>query len=80
MDKKKVQEAIGRIDQALAQLNINRQAHIILTNDMRLIQTCCMEYFDDELVIKDLENERADKPTDSPEPGDENCKRSGDGV
>ena len=80
MDKKKVQEAIARIDQALAQLNINRQAHIILTNDIRLIQTCCMEYFDDELVIKDLENERAIEHVDDVEVSDENCKRSGDGV
>ena len=80
MDKKKVQEAIGRIDQALAQLNINRQAHIILTNDIRLIQTCCMEYFDDELVIKDLENERAIEHVDDVEPGDENIKGSGDSV
>lgn len=80
MDKKKVQEAIGRIDQALAQLNINRQAHIILTNDIRLIQTCCMEYFDDELVIKDLENERAIEHVDDVEPGDEDCEGSGDGV
>ena len=80
MDKKKVQEAIGRIDNALAQLNINRQAHIILTNDIRLIQTCCMEYFDDELVIKDLENERAIEHVDDVEVGDENIKGSGDGV
>ena len=80
MDKKKVQEAIGRIDQALAQLNINRQAHIILTNDIRLIQTCCMEYFDDELVIKDLENERAIEHVDDVEPVKEDCEGSGDGV
>jgi len=58
MDKKQVQEAIGRIDNALAQLNINRQGHIILINDLQLVQQCCTEYFTNELVIKDLENER----------------------
>ena len=80
MNKKQIQEALARVDNALAQLNINRQGHIILTNDMKSIQYCCMEYFADELVIKDLENERADVITVHSEPNDEDSEGSGDSV
>ena len=79
-DKKQVQEAIGRIDNALAQLNVNRQVHIALTNDVQLIQKCCAGYFEDEMVIKDLENERANIIPINPEPGDENIEGGGDSV
>lgn len=53
IEKTKVQEAIGRIDNALAQLNINRQAHIILTNDLQLVQAVCMDSYDNIAEKKD---------------------------
>lgn len=86
MNKKQVQEAITRIDNALAQLNTNRQGHIILTNDIHLIQTVCMDYFDDMIEAETIpirpekEDERTDKSVDDVEPGDEDSEGSGDGV
>lgn len=61
MDKKKIQEAIARIDNAIAQLNVNRQVHIALVNDVRLVQDCCMERFNVE-----SKNVGTDKPTKRP--------------
>lgn len=73
MDKKQVQEAIGRIDNALAQLAINRQGHIILTNDLQLVQQCCTEYFSDKEAAKAV-SEKKDGGTNiipiHPKPGD----------
>jgi len=43
--KKQVQEALGRIDQVLAQVNSSRQGHAQLANDMHLVQVVCMEHF-----------------------------------
>ena len=80
MDKKQVQEAISHIDGVLAQLNVNRQVHIALINDMQLIQQCCSGYFADELVIKDLENERAVKSVVNVAIDNEDSEGSGDSV
>jgi len=52
-DKTKVQEALNRIDGAVSQLNLRRQDHIQLVQDMRLLNECCMEYFDDEQELKE---------------------------
>ena len=65
LDKNKVQEALGRVDNAVSQLNLKRQDHILLAQDMRLITKCCVEYFDDEQELKEtrvvrLEDGRAD--------------------
>ncbi len=46
LDKKQVQEALGRIDQALVKVNGDRIVHIGLVNDIRMIQTICMERFE----------------------------------
>ena len=43
MDEKQVQEALGRIDQVVSQVNMPRQAHMQLTQDLQLIQRCCVE-------------------------------------
>jgi hypothetical protein len=53
LDKSKVQESLNRVDNAVAQLNLRRQDHIILTQDMRLLNECCMEYFEDESELKE---------------------------
>lgn len=45
-DKKQVQESIKRIDNAIAQLNGNRQTHVTLANDIALVQKVCMDYFE----------------------------------
>jgi hypothetical protein len=74
MDKKQVQEAIGRIDQAVAQLTCNRQTHITLVNDMQLIQQCCMKQFEEP------EDGGTNIIPISPTTGDENSEGSGDGI
>jgi len=43
MDEKQVQEALARIDQVVSQVNMPRQAHMQLTQDLQLIQRCCVE-------------------------------------
>jgi hypothetical protein len=53
LNKNKVQESLNRVDNAVAQLNLRRQDHITLLQDMRLLNECCMEYFDDENELKD---------------------------
>jgi len=73
MDKKQVQEAINRIDQALATLHCDRATHIALVNDLRQVQFCCMEYFE-------VENERTYVNSNCTPTGDENSEGSGDGI
>ena len=51
MDKKQVQEAIGRIDGIIGKARfteplLNREDHIVLSRDMQLIQQCCMKQFE----------------------------------
>ena len=84
-DKIKVQEALSRIDIAVAQLNLKRQNHIQLIQDMRLLNECCMDYFDDEQELKEtrimrLEDGRANINAEHVEPCDENIEGSGNGV
>jgi hypothetical protein len=62
MDKKQVQAAIGRIDQVTAQLNMNREAHVQLANDIRLVQSVCEQFF----------NERDSAKKEEPEDGGTN--------
>lgn len=45
-DKQQVQNALKDIDDSLATLNGSRQAHLVLTNDIKLIQNVCIAYFD----------------------------------
>ncbi len=50
-DKKQVQKAINEIDGVLSNAKIidpvlSRQDHLILVNDMKLIQAVCMDYFE----------------------------------
>jgi len=82
MEKRQVQEAISRIDQAVAQLTVNRHVHVALVNDIKLIQQCCTEYFG--RVEWPQESEPKDGRTNiipfSPEPDDEGCEGSGDSV
>ena len=87
LDKNKVQEALNRIDTLLSKARIvepvlSRLDHIQLVQDIRLLNECCMEYFDDEQEVKivRLEDERADINAEYVEPCDENIKGSGDGV
>jgi len=75
--KEQVQESMKRIDGAVAQLNINREGHVILVNDLRLVQQCCMDSFDDKV---EAENERNIKLSEYIEPGDENIEGGGDSV
>ena len=88
LNEKQVQEAIARVDGLLSKARftepiLNRVDHITLVNDMKLIQHCCREYFDDKNAAKaKLENE--DGGTNiipiNPEPGDENIEGGGDSV
>lgn len=77
MEKKQVQEAISRVDQAVAQLAVNRQVHIALTQDIQLIQQCCMKQFE-------IKEESEDGGTNIIPIGtatsDKNIKGSGDSV
>ena len=76
-DKKEIQEAISRVDQAIAQLAVNRQVHITLTQDIRLIQQYCMQVF----AVKEEPEDGGTNiiPIDT-ESGDENIEGSGDSV
>jgi len=83
MNKEQVQEALGRIDNALAQLNINRQGHIILTNDLQLVSRCCADKFDGTIeaeVIPEKKNVRTNLKTKRPTTGNPDSKGSGDSV
>ena len=75
MDKKQVQAAIGRIDQVTAQLNMSRDAHIQLVNDIKLVQSVCEAYFKEE-----PKDGGTDKCPEHVEPGDENSQGGGDSV
>jgi hypothetical protein len=81
-DKTKVQEALNRVDGAVSQLQMNRKDHILLVQDMRLLNECCMEYFDDEqeLQIVRLQDVRANKQPVDAEFVNEDSKGSGDSV
>ena len=79
MEKKQVQEAIGRIDNLLGKARftepiLNREDHVVLVNDIRLIQQCCMKQFEEP------EDERANIVPIRPEPGNEACEGGGDSV
>lgn len=45
-NKEQVQAAIKEIDENLANLQGPRQAHLALTNDVKLVQAVCKTYFD----------------------------------
>ena len=76
-DKQAVQQAINRIDQAVAQLNMNREAHVMLTRDIALIQDTCYTYF---TSIEEKKDGGTDKQPECPGPGDEDSEGSGDSV
>jgi len=85
-DKTKVQEALNRIDGAVSQLQMNRKDHILLLNDVKLLNECCMEYFDDEQELKEARIVRmqdhggTDQHIVDAEPCHPYFKGSGDGV
>jgi len=77
LDQKRVQEAIGRVDGLLGRAKIidpvlTRQDHIILVNDLQIIQQCCKDYFDDEEELKEKQDVRTNEPVDDSKPGNEN--------
>lgn len=90
LDKNKVQEALNRIDSLLSKARIadpvlSRLDHIQLVQDMRLLNECCMEYFDDEQELKEtrivrLENERTDQQPVDATVINEDSEGSGDSV
>lgn len=68
-NKEQVQKAIKEIDDSLAQLAGPRQVHLVLVNDVKLIQAVCMDYFDKgEGAKKDVGTEQ---PTEHTEPGNQ---------
>ena len=78
LDQKKITQAFQRIDGLLSRAKIvdpvlTRQDHILLVNDLNLIQACCIQYFEDQ-------NERTNQPTEHVELGSENSKGSIDSV
>ena len=52
-NKDQVQNAIKEIDDNLASLNGPRQAHLTLTNDVKIVQAVCMDYFDNSEGVKE---------------------------
>ena len=88
MDKKKVQEALGRIDNILAQVATDRRSHTALANDIQLIQGACMGYFASMEAAKEKEvirlpekkDGRTNEPTDNVESRDEDIEGSGDSI
>lgn len=63
MEQKQVQEALARIDDILGKARIvnpvlNRQDHIQLTQDLQLVQRCCVEGLEavKELAVIEAEN------------------------
>ena len=66
MDEKQVQQALSRVDQAVAQLASDRKTHTLLAKDIQLIRNCCAGYF--------VENKDGgtDKQPKRPRPGDKN--------
>lgn len=83
MDKEQVAKAIGRVDNAVSQLAVNRQVHVALVNDMQLIQKCCTAYFGSLTACKSYEESKDGGTNIIPirsEPGDEDSEGSGDSV
>ena len=89
MDKKQVQEAIVRIDNILGKARfteplLNREDHIILVNDIKLVQQCCAGYFSQVEAVKKVIPENEDGGTNiipiRPESGNEDSEGSGDSV
>ncbi len=68
-DKKQVQNALKDIDDSLATLNGSREAHLVLTNDIQLIQNVCIAYFDSFGIDKGKEDVGTNKPTKRPKSG-----------
>jgi len=69
--KEQVQKAIAEIDGVLGRAKIidpvlTRQDHLVLVQDIKIIQDICMDYFEE---TKDV---GTDKPIISIEPGDQN--------
>lgn len=65
MKKQQVQEALKRIDGLLSRAKIvepvlSRQDHIILVNDLNLVQQCCLDYFDNMEGAKESVEEKKD--------------------
>ncbi len=63
-DQKQVQAAIKEIDENLAMLTGSRQAHLVLVNDVKLIQAVCMDYFEGK------KDDGTKQPIEHPKPGD----------
>lgn len=70
--KEQVQRAVKEIDENLAALNGSRQAHLALTNDVRIVQVTCIAYFEEREAAKaapEKKDVRTNKPTKRPEAG-----------
>jgi hypothetical protein len=52
MEQKQVQEALARIDQVISSVNMPRNGHIQLTQDLQLVQKCCAEGLE---AVKELD-------------------------
>ena len=52
MEQKQIQEALQRIDQVVSGVNMPRSAHIQLTQDLQLVQKCCVELFENQKAAK----------------------------
>ena len=52
MEQEQVKVALARIDQAIASLNMPRSNHILLTQDLQLVQKCCAELFTTQQAAK----------------------------
>lgn len=53
MQKEQVQEAIKRIDSVLKQVNLPRDVHLGLVEDLNLVQNCCIIKFQSDEEKKD---------------------------
>jgi hypothetical protein len=88
MDKKQVQAAIGRIDGILGKARFtepifNREDHIVLVNDIKLVQSICEQYFIGLTACKSCEEPEDGGTDECPEhvgPGDEDIEGGGDSV
>lgn len=74
-NKEQVQKAIKEIDESLAQLTGPRQAHVVLVNDVKLVQAVCMDYFEGKKAAKAAPEKKEDvgtkQSTEHTEPGDQ---------
>jgi hypothetical protein len=80
MDKKQIQAAIGRIDGILGKARftepiLNREDHIVLVNDIKLVQSVCEQYFKEE-----PEDGGTNIIPFNPGPGDEDIEGGGDSI